>query len=520
MTVRSVRDPAAPPLRSRHLGTPAPRATGRRRIERPVEREPAAEPAIQAATARREPARDRASFDRRRLIAAASSMLLPGTGQALNGRLRPALAFLVPSLVVGAAAWVFLHSDTPAMLVARVVAPPVLAALLVLNVVVLAWRVAAVLGAFLDRRYPLRPGRLGAVGLAVVLVVTAVPHLLAWSYGSAAQAMFGQVFAGSPANAAAELPKPGTNERLNVLLIGVDSGPGRTEALTDSLIVVSLDPVGRRVSMLSIPRDLASIPLGNGDTYGPKINSLMSYAERNPKLFPEGGVRTLENAVGALLGIQIHAYAQVDLAGFARMVDAVGGVDIDVKKPLDDPAYPRLVGGHGWSVTAGPHHFDGLDALAYARIRKVLGESDLTRAARQQEVLVALRDQAVGAGLLVRLPQLLDAVGSTLRTDLPQDQLPQLAALAEQIGGSRTVKVVLTSPQIKAGSGAYGSVFLPVPSRIKQLVKVIFGPPGADPTWPVPSSSASPKAGSSGSGAGSGSGPGSDSGPGSESLAP
>jgi LCP family protein required for cell wall assembly len=491
MTVRSVRDPAAPPLRSRHVGAPAHRSTGRRRIERPIQREPNADPAIEATAPGRGPARDRATFDRRRLLAAVLSMVLPGTGQALNGRLRPAVAFLVPSLIAIAAAWLFLHSDTPTMLVARVVAPPVLAALLILNVVVLIWRLVAVLGAFLDRRYPLRPGRLGAAGLAAVLIATAVPHALAWSYGSAAQAMFGQVFAGSNANATAALPQPGTNERLNVLLIGVDSGPGRTEALTDSLIVVSLDPVGRRVSMLSIPRDLASIPLGNGDTYGPKINSLMSYAERNPKLFPDGGIRTLENAVGALLGIQIHDYAQVDLAGFARMVDAVGGVDIDVKKPLDDPAYPRLDGGHGWSVTAGPHHFDGLDALAYARIRKVLGERDLTRAARQQEVLVALRNQAVSAGLLVRLPQLLDAVGSTVRTDLPQDQLPQLAALAEQIGGSRTVKIVLTSPQIKAGSGAYGSVFLPVPSRIKQLAKVIFGPPGSDPTWPVPSPSPS-----------------------------
>jgi LCP family protein required for cell wall assembly len=255
--------------------------------------------------------------------------------------------------------------------------------------------------------------------------------------------------------------------------------------------------------MLSIPRDLAGIPLGNGNTFGPKINSLMSFAERNPKQFPDGGVRTLENAVGALLGIPIHAYAQVDLAGFARMVDAVGGVDIDVKKPLDDPAYPRLDGGHGWSVTAGPHHFDGLDALAYARIRKVLGESDLTRAARQQEVLVALRNQAVSAGLVVRLPQLLDAVGSTVRTDLPQDQLPQLAALAEQIGGSATIKVVLTSPQIKAGSGPFGSVFVPVPSRIRQLVKVIFGPPGADPTWPVPEPSPSTSGGSRPSASGS-----------------
>lgn len=428
--------------------------------------------------------------------------MVPGLGQAVNARRRPALAFLLPSLVAIGAVWVFLHSDTPAMLLARVVAPPVLAALLVLNVVVLGWRLIAVLQAFLDRRYPLRPGRLGAVGLAVVLVLTTVPHVLAWSYGTAAQSMFGRIFAGSVVNdLAANLPQPGQNERLNVLLIGVDSGPGRTEALTDSLIVVSLDPVGRTVTMVSIPRDLAGIPLGNGDTYGPKINSLVSFAERNPKEFPEGGVRTLERAVGALFGIQIHAYAQVDLAGFASMVDAIGGIDIDVKKPLDDPHYPRLDGGHGWSVTAGPHHFDGLDALAYARVRKVLGESDLTRAARQQEVLVAMRDQAVSAGLVVRLPQLMEAVGSTVSTDLAPDQLPQLAALAEQIGGSSTHKYVLGSPQIKGATGPFGSVFLPVTAKIQAMAKVVFGAPGGDPTWPVPkpSSTARPSGGATGS---------------------
>jgi polyisoprenyl-teichoic acid--peptidoglycan teichoic acid transferase len=482
MAERSIRDPHARPLRSRHSLDPVP---PRRRIDRdPMRRSvdpgPPTDRASPVHAAARLP-------DRRRLLAAAASSVLPGAGQALNGRFRPALAFLLPTLVAIGAAWLFVNSDSPAMLVARIVAPPVLGALLVLNVAILGWRLFAVGQAFLDRRYPLRPGRLGAVGLAVLVAVTVAPHILAWSYGTAAQQMFGRVFGGSPVRSVSNVPRPGQNERLNVLLIGIDSAPGRTEALTDSLIVVSLDPVGRTVSMVSIPRDLASVPLGDGRTYGPKINSLMSYAERNPKEYPEGGIRTLEKAVGTLFGVQIHAYASVDLAGFAAMVDAVGGVDIDVKKPLDDPRYPRLDGGHGWSVTAGLHHFDGLDALAYARIRKVTGESDLTRAARQQEVLVALRNQAVGAGLLLNLPRLLDAAGSTVRTDLPPDQLPQLAALAEQIGGTSTIKLVLGAPQIRGAASQYGSIFVPVPSRIRALVKVVFGPPGADPTWPVAS---------------------------------
>lgn len=425
--------------------------------------------------------------DRRRLLAAFASSIVPGVGQALNGRLRPTLVFGLPAALVALGAWVIVQSDRPTMLLARVIAPPILGLLLVLNVVILAWRMLAVFHAFTDRRYPGQPGRLGAVGLAALLVATALPHLLAWNYGTAAEAMFGRIFEGSAVRSVSGRPPPGERERLNVLLLGIDAAPGRTEALTDSMIVVSLDPVGRTVSMVSIPRDLAGVPLGNGDVFGPKINSLVSWADRHPADFPDGGIRALEDALGSLLGIPIHAYASVDLAGFAAMVDAVGGVDITVRKALDDPRYPRLDGTRGWSVTPGPHHFDGSDALAYARIRKSAGESDLTRAARQQEVLVALRDRAVGAGILFSLPDLLTAVGDTVRTDLPPERLPQLAALAEQIGGSSTVKVVLGAPLIRAGgSTPYGSIFVPVPARIAAMAGVVFGPPGADPTWPVP----------------------------------
>ncbi len=435
--------------------------------------------------------------DIRRLIAATLSSILPGAGQALNGRLRPALVFGLPTLFIVLVAWLISNTDKPSALIAKLIAPSMIGALLVLNLVVLGWRGLAAFQAFSDRRYPGRPGRLGAIGLAVLLVVTFVPHLLVWNAGNAAQAMFASIFSESDARSvSATLPQ---DQRLNVLLIGIDSAPGRHEALTDSMIVVSLDPVGRTVTMVSIPRDLAGIPLGDGNTYGPKINSLMSYADRHPKTFPDGGVKTLEKAVGALFGIPIHAYATIDLTGFVSMVDAVGGVDINVKKALADPIYPRLDGRRGWSVTPGPHHFAGADALAYARIRKALGETDLTRAARQQEILVALRNRVIDAGVLVNLPRLLAAVGTTVRTDLGEEHLPELAALAEQIGARSTVKVVLSSPQIKGAKSDYGSVFLPVPSRIAQLTKVVFGPPGSDPTWPVPKqpkASKSPVAGS------------------------
>jgi len=458
-----------------------------RSVERPSRNLPPARRAIDLDQARRlQP--DRSSTDRRRLLAAAASSILPGAGQLLNGRWRTAAFFALPTLIVLLAAWFVAHSDRPTMLLARIIAPSVLGLLLTANVVVLGWRALAILHAFADRRYPGRPGRAGIVGVALLLVVTVVPHVAAWSYGTAAQAMFARIFSGTPVRSISSAPPPTDRERMNVLLIGVDSAPGRTEALTDSLIVLSLDPVGRTVSMVSIPRDLANVPLGHGNVYAPKINSLVSWADRHRADFPNGGIRALEDAVGALFGIPIHYYATVDLTGFVAMVDAVGGVDIDVKKPLSDPNYPRLDGTRGWSVLPGPTHFDGTDALAYARIRKAVGESDLTRAARQQELLVALRNRVVGAGILFSLPRLLAAVGATVRTDLPADRLPQLAALAEQIGGSSTTKLVLGSPMIKSGDMTqYGSIFVPVMSKIAAMAKVVFGPPGANPAWPVPS---------------------------------
>ena len=186
MAEPSVRDPSAPPLRARHPVAPDPvRPRATRRPERAT-----VDPSGPRST-EREPARtgrpargDTLPSDRRRLAAAIASSLLPGFGQALNGRLRAALLFGIPTLSILAGAWLIAQSDRPAMLIARAIAPAVLTALLVLNVVILAWRAIAVVQAFMDRRYPLRPGRLGTVGLAVLLVATTVPNLLAWSYGT------------------------------------------------------------------------------------------------------------------------------------------------------------------------------------------------------------------------------------------------------------------------------------------------------------------------------------------------
>ncbi len=434
--------------------------------------------------------------DIRRLFAAFLSAVVPGLGQAFNRRRRPSAVFAIPSLVLLVIAWLLFQLFPPTRLLAHAIVPSTLGVLLVFNGVLLVWRLLAVFEAFVDRRYPGKPGRLGGYGLLVLLLAVAVPHVAVHVIGSSAFGTFERVFAGPGGTTTGAAdddpgstsgPTPNAGERINVLLMGIDSGPNRNHALTDSLIVVSLDPVGETVSMLSIPRDLVDVPLANGTTFAPKINSLLSWANRHPDDFPEGGTRALEDAIGTLLGIPIHYFAKVELAGFVTMVDAVGGITVEVVRPLADPRYGGFGVGPGWSISAGRHHLDGGEALAYARIRRANGESDFTRAARQQQVLVALRDQAVAGNLLFNLPKLIDAVGETVRTDLPPALLPQLAALAEEIDSDRTTQVVLTSPMVKSGGKGhpYGSVVVPVPSRIAEMVAVVFTEPGTPPgPWP------------------------------------
>jgi LCP family protein required for cell wall assembly len=413
----------------------------------------------------------------------------PGLGQLVNRETRLAAIFAAPVVALLLVLWLVLQLDGPASLAARLVAPPVIGAVLTLNGLVLLWRLAAVGQAFLDRRFGTRPTGRGWLGLALLMAFVAVPHGIGNVVGTAASSTYERVFSGGVGEATSP-PGPGSTERLNVLVVGLDAAPGRTAVLTDTLMVVSLDPVGRTVTMLSIPRDTIRVPLGNGDVYGPKINSLLGYAGRHPKEFPDGPFAALERAVGTLLGIEIHYRAEADLAGFVRMVDALGGVDVEVTRPIEDPMYDGYgLGKPGWSIDAGPQHLDGLNALAYTRSRYATGESDFSRAERQQQVLVAIRDAAVrGDSLLFRLPALLDAVGDSVRTNLPPERLPELAAIAQEIDAERIVRIVIRKPLVRGARNRYGSVQVPDVEAIRAVAARAFGEPGVPPEpWPAAS---------------------------------
>jgi LCP family protein required for cell wall assembly len=452
--------------------------------------EPAPRPAAREPAARRTVPESRPT-DIRRLVAGTLSAAIPGAGQLLNRRFRLARWLGLPAVALAALVVLAMQLFSTTRLAAWAINPTILQVLLLLNVVVLAWRLVAVGQAYFDGRYPAVPGRLGFVGLVVLLIVVLAPHAYAWQVGSAAGSAFGRIFEGGTVGdgETAGGPLPGPGERINILVVGVDTTPDRSATLTDTMMVVSFDPIGKTVSMLSIPRDMVFVPLGNGDDFGPKLNSLLGYVERNPDEFEQGPMRTLQDAIGALLGIPIHYYARMDFVGFVAMIDAVGGVDIDVAKDIDDPGYDGYgLDRRGWSITAGRHRLDGVNALAYARVRKAAGESDFTRAARQQEILVALRERvSSGTTLLFDLPDLLDAVGDTLRTDVPISALPDLVVTFEEVDRGDFVRAVIRHPLVRTESTRFGDGLVPDLAAIRAVAAELFSPPGTPPAgWPTP----------------------------------
>ena len=138
------------------------------------------------------------------------------------------------------------------------------------------------------------------------------------------------------------------------------------------MIVASLDPVAGAVSMVSVPRDLVDLPLPDGRVFRQKVNGLVSYANRFPGKFPgaTSGQAVLAAGLGKLLGVRIDGWAQVNLPGFVRVIDAIGGVDVTVRRALCDARYDEYGFTNGFAINPGRYHLNGEKALAYARIRK------------------------------------------------------------------------------------------------------------------------------------------------------
>jgi LCP family protein required for cell wall assembly len=212
----------------------------------------------------------------------------------------------------------------------------------------------------------------------------------------------------------------------NILVLGTDHA--NTDARvglqhSDSIMLVRTDPTRHRITYLSIPRDLRVAIPGHGDD---KINA--AYQIGGPAL----AVRTVDSLLGAPL--QVNHVVLVEFDGFRQLIDDLGGITINVPKPLlsdkfDCPySAARCARWKGWRFAKGPQHMSGERALIYSRIRVAQNsnESDITRGERQQAVLQALMGKITSPGTLLRLPTRGDKLLSPLATDLTAGQLLQL----------------------------------------------------------------------------------------------
>ena len=222
------------------------------------------------------------------------------------------------------------------------------------------------------------------------------------------------------------------------------------------MIVVSIDPTTDQVVMFQLPRDTVDVPVPPGPAqklfgtvYAGKINSWFVNVRHRADLFPgtdqTRGYTGLKAILGELYAIDIKYYVEVNFAGFEQIVDALGGVTINVQVPVVDDSYPA--GGGALQrvyIPSGMQHMNGAEALVYARSRH--GSTDFDRGARQQRVLLSLRQQTDIARILPHLDQLASALSASFRTDIPRDLFPKLLGLAEKVTSQNVRSYIFTPP--------------------------------------------------------------------------
>lgn len=269
-----------------------------------------------------------------------------------------------------------------------------------------------------------------------------------------------------------EQPKPNWDrqERINFLLLGLDLRPGeRGAANTDTMMIVSVDPATKSVTMLSIPRDLwVPIP-GYGEN---RINT--AYAIGILRNYPGGGPALAKKTVQYNFGIPIHYYVTINFVGFRKLVDALGGITIDVPRDIYDPTFPDdRYGYRPLTIRRGRQSMNGDMALAYARTRHV--DNDFGRMFRQQQVLKAIKDKALSLDVITKIPALWAAKEDMAQTDLKLNEILALAQLAKDVKAENIHSAVLDDSMTTDWTTPNGAmVLLPKRDRIRQLIAQQF----------------------------------------------
>ena len=483
--------------------------------------------------------------------AAFLSLIFPGLGQLYAGAPARALAFAATPILFIALLAGFGLRMSRVELIGMVLNPLVLNSVFVINLIVLAYRLVAIIDAYRVAEYmnarepaaaaaPASAGSgrrivrnpLSIAGLLAVILVMAASHVVVARYDMLALDVLdsGCIFIGdeTTADCAADAtPSPGASgsaapatstpdasvdpgdtpvpastpegsalpqvsippwngtDRLNILLIGSDKRAGDRTYNTDTLIVVSIDPVTKQVAMFSLPRDTVDVPTppgparrAFGPVYSRKINAWLTQVRGRADLFPGNGATRGYNGLKAIMGnlynLDIKYFIEVDFDGFRNVVDKMGGVTINVQVPVSDDRFPAEGSLRRIYIPSGIQHMNGAEALRYARSRH--GSNDFDRGVRQQRVLLSLREQADPQALIPRLPELVKALQSAVSTDIPANQLAPLLGLASQIDTKNIRSYVFSPPfyQKEYQNSPRGYIIVPNVPRIRAAVKDAF----------------------------------------------
>ncbi|HEU0088966.1 MAG TPA: LCP family protein [Pseudonocardiaceae bacterium] len=298
--------------------------------------------------------------------------------------------------------------------------------------------------------------------------------------------------------------------RVNLLLIGSDAGPGRVGTRTDTMMVASIDTTTGRTTLFSLPRNLrkAQFPAGSklaewfpdGFTDPRKpgspeymLNALYTYGNDHPDLAPPkpskiAGLNVLAASIATMLGLQLDYYIQVNMAGFTSIIDALGGLDVNVGP---QPVPIGGIGVHGEAVKpfgyipAGHQHLTGNQALWYARSRT--NADDYSRMGRQRCLLKYIVDQKSPLDVLSNFQAVATATSSNVITNIPQDALPTLVQLAMK-AKNQPLESISFDPRLPDPNRQDGwfNTAHPDFSYMRQVVQNTINPPPAPAAAPRP----------------------------------
>jgi LCP family protein required for cell wall assembly len=400
------------------------------------------------------------------------NLLIPGSAQLLAGNRRlgkfgvtATFTLWVVALLGLAAYWLW-----PVALYTAVASPLLLSILqIALAAYAILWIVLTLDMLRLVRLVKVGPAARGFVaGLAIVGLVA-----------TAGIAGYGAIVAGSARSTIVSVfddgdYTPPIDGRYNILLLGGDAGADREGLRPDSLSVASVDAQTGATTLIGIPRNMEQIrfvagsplygPFPNGYDCGDEclIDYLYTYGQEHPDLYPDAakhgsqpGIEAMRDAVEGVLGLTMQYYVLIDMKGFSDLIDALGGITLEV--PVRTPLAAEIPGAKpfGW-VEAGTRHLNGPTALWYSRTR--YQSNDFERMARQRDVQEAILRQFTPSTVLLRFQEVAAAGKEVVKTDIPSVMLGLFVDLAAKSRKLPVTRLELVPPAFSPAHPDYAKI--------------------------------------------------------------